>query len=42
MYTLTVEKKVYNMASVFSIFIFLIVGSVAAWNYSQTKAFKED
>ncbi len=42
MYTLTVSKKVYNMASVFSIFIFLIVGSVAAWNYSQTKAFKED
>jgi arabinogalactan oligomer/maltooligosaccharide transport system permease protein len=42
MYTLTVSKKVYNMASVFSILIFLIVGSIAAWNYSQTKAFKED
>jgi len=42
MYTLTVSKKVYNMASVFSILIFIIVGSVAAWNYSQTRAFKED
>ena len=42
MYTLTVEKKVYNMASVFSILIFLLVGSVAAWNFSQTRAFKED
>ena len=42
MYTLTVSKKVYNMASVFSILIFIIVGSIAAWNYTQTKAFKED
>ncbi|MBU0997512.1 MAG: sugar ABC transporter permease [Firmicutes bacterium] len=42
MYTLTVSKKVYNMASVFSILIFIIVGSVAAWNYSQMRAFKED
>jgi arabinogalactan oligomer/maltooligosaccharide transport system permease protein len=42
MYTLTVDKKVYNMASVFSILIFLLVGSVAAWNFSQTRAFKED
>ncbi|XMB71552.1 sugar ABC transporter permease [Mycoplasmatota bacterium WC30] len=42
MYTLTVEKKVYNMASVFSILIFILVGSVAAWNFSQTRAFKED
>jgi len=42
MYTLTVEEKYYNMASVFSILIFLIVGSIAAWNYARTKAFKED
>lgn len=41
-YALTVSKKVYNMASVFSILIFIIVGSVAAWNFSQTRAFKED
>ncbi len=42
MYTLTVSKRVYNMASVFSILIFLLVGSIAAWNFSQTRAFKED
>lgn len=42
MYTLTVRMKVYNMASVFSILIFVIVGSIAAWNFSQTRAFKED
>lgn len=42
MYTLTVTKRVYNMASVFSILIFLMVGSIAAWNFSQTRAFKED
>lgn len=42
MYTLTVDQKIYNMASVFSILIFIVVGSIAAWNYSQTRAFKED
>lgn len=42
MYKLTVDEKYYNMASVFSILIFLFVGSVAAWNYSRTRAFKED
>ncbi len=42
MYSLTVDEKIYNMASVFSILIFVVIGSVAAWNYSQTKAFKED
>lgn len=42
MYSLTVDEKIYNMASVFSILIFIVIGSVAAWNYSQTKAFKED
>lgn len=42
MYSLTVDEKIYNMASVFSILIFVVIGSIAAWNYSQTKAFKED
>lgn len=42
MYSLTVDYKNYNMASVFAILIFFIVGSIAAWNYSRTKAFKED
>lgn len=42
MYKLTVDEKYYNMASVFSILIFVFVGSIAAWNYSRTRAFKED
>lgn len=42
MYSLTVTHKIFNMASVFSILIFIVVGSVAAWNYSRTRAFKED
>ena len=42
MYSLTVNHKIFNMASVFSILIFIVVGSVAAWNYSRTRAFKED
>lgn len=42
MYSLTTDEKIYNMASVFSILIFIVIGSIAAWNYSQTKAFKED
>jgi len=42
MYTLTVEEKYYNMASVFSILIFIVVGSITAWNYSRTRSFKED
>lgn len=42
MFSLTVDYKNYNMASVFSIIIFFIVGSIAAWNYSRTQAFKED
>ncbi|MDD3171006.1 MAG: sugar ABC transporter permease [Bacilli bacterium] len=42
MFSLTVKYKNYNMASVFAILIFFIIGSLAAWNYSRTKAFKED
>lgn len=42
MYRLTIDKKVYNFASVFSILIFVILGTVSAWNFTRTKAFKED
>lgn len=42
MYKLTVDEQIYNIASVFSILIFLFVGSVSAWNLSRTKAFKGD
>ena len=43
-YSLTtdVNVKMYNFASVFSILIFLIIGSVSVWNFSRTRAFKED
>ena len=42
MYKLTVDKAIYNMASVFSVLIFFFVGSVTAWNLTKTRAFKED
>ncbi len=42
MYSLTVDHQIYNMASVFSILIFLLVGSLTAWNLSRTRAFQED
>lgn len=42
MYRLTVDKQMYNMASVFSIIIFLIIGTISAWNFTRMKAFKED
>ncbi|MDD2259630.1 MAG: sugar ABC transporter permease [Acholeplasmataceae bacterium] len=42
MYKLTVDHSIYNMASVFSVMIFLVVGTLTAWNLSRTKAFKED
>jgi arabinogalactan oligomer / maltooligosaccharide transport system permease protein len=42
MYSLTVDHQLYGMASVFSILIFLIIGTVSAWNFTRMKAFKED
>lgn len=42
MYKLTVDESIYNMASVFSVLIFLFVGSITAWNLSRTRAFQED
>ncbi len=42
MYKLTVDYSIYNMASVFSVLIFIVVGSVTAWNLSRTRAFQED
>ncbi|MDY0276835.1 MAG: sugar ABC transporter permease [Acholeplasma sp.] len=42
MYSLTVDYSVYNMASVFSVLVFLFVGSITAWNLSRTRAFQED
>ncbi len=43
-YKLTTDQTIrwYSMASVFSILIFLIIGTVSAWNFMRTRAFKED
>lgn len=41
-YKLTVDNQMYNMASVMSILIFLVIGAVSIWNLRRTKAFKED
>ncbi len=43
-YKLTTDQTIrwYSMASVFSILIFLVIGTVSAWNFMRTRAFKED
>ncbi|MFH5882339.1 carbohydrate ABC transporter permease [Liberiplasma polymorphum] len=42
-YKLTTDDNIrwYSMASVFSILIFLIIGTLSAWNFTRTRAFKE-
>ncbi|WP_162151161.1 carbohydrate ABC transporter permease [Haploplasma modicum] len=42
MYSLTVDYSIYNMASAFSVLVFLFVGSITAWNLSKTRAFQGD
>ena len=41
-FKLTLDQRMYNYASALSIFIFVIVASVSAWNLLRTRAFKED
>ena len=41
-YKLTLDNQLYNMASVMSILIFILIGSISIWNLRRTKAFKED
>lgn len=43
-YKLTTDQTIrwYSMASVFSILIFLVIGTASAWNFMRTRAFKED
>jgi arabinogalactan oligomer / maltooligosaccharide transport system permease protein len=41
-YNMTKEFKMYNMASVMSILIFLLIGSISTWNFLRSDAFKED
>jgi arabinogalactan oligomer/maltooligosaccharide transport system permease protein len=41
-FKLTIDQRMYNYASALSIFIFVVVASVSAWNLLRTRAFKED
>ncbi len=41
-YKLTIDFRMYNMATVVSFGIFIIIGSISAWNFARTKAFKEE
>ena len=42
LYKLTVEQNRYNMAAVMSIMIFIVIGSISAYNFTHTKSFKEE
>jgi len=41
-FKLTLEERMYNLAAVLSIIIFLVVGTLSTWNFTRTKAFKEE
>ncbi|MCL2188914.1 MAG: sugar ABC transporter permease [Defluviitaleaceae bacterium] len=41
-YSLTLDNRMYNFASVMSTFIFLAIAGVSTWNLLRTRAFKED
>jgi len=41
-FKLTQDEQLYNLASVMSIILFLIIGTMSAWNFTRTKAFKEE
>ncbi|MDR2807501.1 MAG: sugar ABC transporter permease [Spirochaetaceae bacterium] len=41
-FKLTLDQRMYNYASALSIFIFIIVASISAWNLLRTRAFKEE
>jgi arabinogalactan oligomer/maltooligosaccharide transport system permease protein len=41
-YKLTKDNRQFHMASVMSILIFVLVGSISTWNFLQTKTFKEE
>ncbi len=40
-YKLTVDQRMYNYGAAISIFIFIFVASISAWNLSRSKMFKE-
>lgn len=40
-YKLTLDQKLYNMAAVMNILIFIFIGAVSFWNFRRTTSFKE-
>lgn len=42
LYKLTLEQNQFQMASVVSIIVFLVIASVSAFNYLNTRSFKEE
>lgn len=40
-YKLTLNQRLYDMAAVMSILIFIIIAVVSVWNFKRTQAFKE-
>ncbi len=40
-YQLTLEHKMYNMAAVMCIMLFILIGGISLWNFKRTSAFKE-
>lgn len=41
-YKLTLDQSQFNMASVVSILIFIVIASISVWNFRRTRAFKEE
>ena len=40
-YKLTLDQRMYNMAAVMNILIFIFIAAVSIWNFRRTNAFKE-
>lgn len=40
-YKLTLNQKMYSMAAVMNILIFIFIGAISLWNFRKTNAFKE-
>lgn len=40
-YSLTLDHKMYNMAAVMCILLFVLIGGISIWNFRRTSAFKE-
>ena len=41
-FKLTIDEMLFNLASLLSLILFLVIGTLSAWNFTRTKAFKEE